>query len=328
MNCRLSNATRTSLRSPVPPRPAPAAETQGGTRRIEVAKKPALDSRLRRPPHQGSHSPRASGLHRFASEPTAVPVARARQARQLAPHAADACDGSVVLTMRNISGRIAYGPQAVPKSASVKDVKGFIFDPERRKALAWGENVLKDEQLLGDLGLLEEAEFTVCESLRDTATWEKASGILRNMRRKDVAELLANKKAVDIIRLVFHALFLTLSIANGEDAATKQVGIIPFRPERENQTFLIAKMELQVTGLRRLKEWSDIRTNMCRELLGSLPSIDYDVLQDRLKRGGEVVDELRRLMDIQNFTPSNSGKASGVAAGLHQWLEVSVKPFL
>lgn len=231
-----------------------------------------------------------------------------------------------MLTLQALSGQIVYGPQLVSKTTSVKCVKELIFDPKRIYVLCWGDNVLKDSELLGDLDLPEEVTFLIVAQQRDTATATEAAAILGRVTRPAVQELLANRKPADIIRLVFHALFLALSVERGDDFARTEWS--PFTGGEEEQSFLIDKVQIQVTGLQRLKDWRDVGSKMCKEVVKALRSVDHDVLQSNLRSGGVSAGELKRILDIECFTCRNSGKASGAALALHQWLEVSVKPFL
>jgi hypothetical protein len=213
-----------------------------------------------------------------------------------------------------------------PKKTSVKEAKNML-DPETMMHLVWEDRTLKDSELLGDLGLPQDTTLTVIKIPEDTATKQRAATIRSQISKRDLREIELNKKPVDIIKLIWHALFLVLSAVHGEDVATSMVGVFPFKGKREDLTFCIAKMEVIVSDLRPMKDWSEIRT-IAYSIVRELSSMHHSTLQQKLREGGEAVEELKRLIDICNFNASNAAKASSAAARVFEWFDVSVKPFI
>jgi len=231
-----------------------------------------------------------------------------------------------MLTLKNLAGSIVFGPREIPQKTSVREAKN-MFDPEAMMHLVWEDRTLKDSELIGDLGLPQDTTLTVIKIPEDTVTKHRAATILSQISKRDLREIEMNKKPVDIIKLIWHALFLVLSVVHGEDVATSMVGVFPFKGKRENLTVCIAKMEVTAFDLRPMKDWSEICT-IAYSIVRELSSMHHSTLQQKLREGGEAVEELKRLIDIRNFNASNAAKASSAAARVFEWFDVSVRPFI
>merc|ERR1712217_715 len=143
----------------------------------------------------------------------------------------------------------------------------------------------------------------------------KASGIIDKIKTltRDVRDLKANQRPVDIIKLVYHTLFLVLSIVHGEPTAVALVGIHPLEGDRQDLTFWVAKTEVVGHGIRKLKEVTGkLHTCLVDGLFEQLPLVDIDVLQLRISHGGAVVEELKAIMAIEKYTSENAYKASSL----------------
>jgi len=231
-----------------------------------------------------------------------------------------------MLTLQNLAGSIVFGPREIPQKTSVKEARD-MYDAETMIHLVWGDRTLKDNELLGDLGLSQDAILTAVKVPEDTVTKHRAATILSQVSKRDLREIESNKRPVDIIRLIWHALFLVLSVVHGEDVATSMVGVFPLKGKREDLFFCIAKEEVVGSDLRPMKDWSEIRM-IAYSIVRELSSMHHSTLQLKLREGGDAVEELKRLIEIRNFNASNAAKASSAAARVFEWFDVCVKPFI
>merc|ERR1712110_773430 len=129
----------------------------------------------------------------------------------------------------------------------------------------------------------------------------------------EYADLKSIRRPTDIVTLAFAGCYLALGVVYGEDAATEpwcSIGEFPFAGDADSQTFTVAKEEV-VCRLRQLKPWAEFTSQEYHsKLTGILRDLDHFTLAEKLGTGGPIVEELRQLFALSNYTSVHGRKAA------------------
>eukprot|EP00928_Gymnodinium_smaydae_P057027 TRINITY_DN40298_c0_g1_i1.p2 TRINITY_DN40298_c0_g1~~TRINITY_DN40298_c0_g1_i1.p2 ORF type:complete len:144 (-),score=19.03 TRINITY_DN40298_c0_g1_i1:378-767(-) len=115
------------------------------------------------------------------------------------------------------SGETAFGPEIVPASLSIKELK-TMFDADDVKTISLADRVLEDDDSIKELDLAQsELCLVACTVPEHALRSQKAKALLDAIQPQYLNEMTEVSKPVDIIPLCFCCAFLTLTALYGEE---------------------------------------------------------------------------------------------------------------
>jgi len=218
-----------------------------------------------------------------------------------------------------MSGEIAFGPKAVPKTLTVGELKNF-WDMGIPKDIIWGTRLMQDHETIEELPL--QAELTVVRmsdpevSLRAQAAASALEGFDRNAILRDRVSDPAS------FSLEYTWCLIALEAVYGRDAKfwedSLEFNIIPTLPNIAPP--VPPECACPPKQIRKFRNgcWPNGDLFPAEPLLEALRALDHRALQRAVTRKTKLRNEFQPLAALHNLNSTLLGS----------WLNVAVRPLL
>lgn len=214
------------------------------------------------------------------------------------------------VTAKMMSGAIAFGPEAVLKTITVRELKN-LWDTGAAKDILFGHKLMQDHETLEELPL--QAELTVAWNAEANIRAQDAAAALKFV---DLDTMLDERRSNDRFSLEYAWCLMALEAVYGRDPAVwrecTDFGRIPTLPYLPHQC-----PSGQVRGFQ-TGCWPFGPIFPAEPLLDALRNLDHFAIERAMNTNIELRNEFPSLLAVHDLGSTPLGS----------WLEMSIKPLL
>eukprot|EP00931_Biecheleriopsis_adriatica_P083093 TRINITY_DN56619_c0_g1_i1.p1 TRINITY_DN56619_c0_g1~~TRINITY_DN56619_c0_g1_i1.p1 ORF type:complete len:235 (+),score=29.83 TRINITY_DN56619_c0_g1_i1:103-807(+) len=226
----------------------------------------------------------------------------------------------ITVTAKQMSGATAFGPEAVLKVLTVRELKN-LWDAGAPKEIMFGNRLMQDDETLEELPL--EADLTVAMVSRASLRAQDAAVVLQQADTYGLINSCHHRRPLRLASIAYTGCLLALEAVHGRNIRCWTglgFGGIPHMSR-------LSPVPGEMPEMRKLQAhyWPNGRVLPLEPLLKALRTIEHGALEIAVNNDNELRNEFQAL-----FAAIDEKRDDPVGAWhvFVQWLEVSIRPLL